>query len=146
MEAPLSLALAIYPPFYAALFARSLIPPTGPSVLTANSHLPCYPLSLLLELLSLVSFARSFRLLLRHRPLATPLLYGFPLRPPRFARFFSSASGGIPEGIPTFLTAATAFIPSSSSPRRAYKGSPESNKSDNARGRETRECTQVGSR
>lgn len=38
----------------------------------------------------------------------------------------------IPGGIPTFLTAATAFIPSNIYGRRAYKSDSESNKSDNA--------------
>lgn len=37
-----------------------------------------------------------------------------------------------PRGIPTFLTAATAFIPSNVS-GRAYKAGPEFNKSDNVR-------------
>lgn len=143
MEAPLSLALAIYPPFYAALFARSLsslrlVRPFLPQTLTSLAH----PLSLLLGTLVsrlFCSFLPALASSPSPRRSASPWLSS--ARPPRLARFFSSASDGIPEGIPTFLTAATAFIPSSSSPGRAYKGSPESNKSDNARGRETRECT-----
>lgn len=132
MEAPLSLAPAIYPPFYAALFARPLIPPTGPSVLTAR-FTPC-SLSLPLAPLSLVSFTRSSWLLLLLHPLVTPLLHGFPLYPTRFFSLASShpQAAASPREFLTFLTAATAFIPSSSSPGRAYKGSPESNKSDNA--------------
>lgn len=83
-------------------------------------------------------YSRSFWLLPLLHSLVIPLLHDFPPLH-RFARFFSSARG-IPEGISTFLTAVTAFIPSSSSPGRAYKGNPGS---DNARGREREDNASV---
>lgn len=107
----------------------SLIPPTGLSVRTTKltSSSPPSPLVSLSSLLLPGSCRFS-----------VPLIALFP-RSPRRPSPTPTRSPLLlnrahhPRGIPTFLTAATAFIPSNVSGRRAYKDGPEFNKSDNVR-------------
>lgn len=94
---------------------------------------PLLPLSLV-SLSSLLSPSESCRF-----SVPSSLLPWFPLRPSPPRPASSQQRIHHPRGIPTFLTATTAFIPSTVSGRRAYKDGPEFNKSDNVR--VFRECT-----
>lgn len=126
MEAPLSLALAIYPPCSplsspsSHRLACPFVPQTSPRR-HPLAPLCLYRLFFFLDLADSPSPASLCSLGLR-RPSPTPT---------RSPLLLNRAHH--PRGIPTFLTAATAFIPSNVSGRRAYKDGPEFNKSDNVR-------------
>lgn len=126
MEAPLSLALAIYPPCSPLTSPSShrlacpFVPQNSPR---RHPLAPCF---------SLVS-SSSWIL-----PILRPLIALFPWFPRRTSPSPTRSPlllnrAHHPRGIPTFLIAATAFIPSNVSGRRTYKDGPEFNKSDNVR-------------
>lgn len=102
----------------------SLIPPTGLSVRTTKLTSSSPP-STLVSRSSLLPPGFSL-------PILRPLIALFRLLP-RLRSPLLLNRAHHPRGIPTFLTAATAFIPSNVSGRRAYKDGPEFNKSDNVR-------------
>lgn len=107
----------------------SLIPPTWPVRPYHKTHLVVTP-SPLVSLSSLLPPGSCW-----FSVSSTPCSPRFPRRPSpsttRSPLLLNRAHH--PRGIPTFLTAATAFIPSNVSGRRAYKDGPEFNKSDNVR-------------
>lgn len=111
-------------PFSSHWLACPLVPQNSPLLTPSPSP---YPLSLS----SLLSPSGSCRF-----SVPSSLFPWFPLRPsppPRPSSPLLLNSVHHPRGIPTFLTATTAFIPSTVSGRRAYKDDPEFNKSDNVR-------------
>lgn len=132
MKASLSLALAIYPPCF------PLPSPSHPTDWPVCSYRktrlsqPPYPLSLSSPLPP--SGSCRFSVPSSLFPWFPSSSVSTPIHSPLLLN-----SAHHPRGIPTFLTATTAFIPSTVSGRRAYKDGPEFNKSDNVR--VFRECT-----